>query len=71
MTEEIDKKLREAQFQLGEMRKYERMAFGDRERFDFALSLARRPFLACSCALTIGDLAHTSIEEIHDNRRRI
>jgi hypothetical protein len=34
----IEKKLREAQFFLGQMREQERRAFGDREPFDFFLS---------------------------------
>jgi len=35
---QIEKKLREAEFFLGEMRKQETRAFGDREPFDFYLS---------------------------------
>ncbi|HEY6860961.1 MAG TPA: hypothetical protein VI358_14400 [Pseudolabrys sp.] len=38
MAETIDKKLREAACHLEEMRKQERRAFGDKERFDFSLS---------------------------------
>jgi len=38
MTENIEKKLREARFHLDEMRKQERRAFGDKEPFDFELS---------------------------------
>jgi hypothetical protein len=34
----VDKKLREAEFFLDKMRKQERKAFGDKERFDFYLS---------------------------------
>jgi len=38
MTSNIDKKLREAQFFVGEMRDRERRAFGDKEPFEFCLS---------------------------------